>query len=388
MQLERRVRIGVRDGLHARPAAQLVRLAKGFSADVAIERGNQVANAKSSVKLMLLGVKEADEVLVKTSGADAVEALDRVVSFLAGETSSNAPDQAPSPVVERPGAPPPEAQSDEQLVRGVPVSEGVAIGPAHLFIHPPLPEPIGRIDVADAGREIERYRAALGKTIEALQSPKSDGGDGGAMGEIVAALREVANDFEWSQQVEERIRNGADSAAAVILEGRELARRFDALDDPYARARSEDIRSVVKAVVFTLLGRAPASLAAIAPGAIVLADELTALDLSGAALERIGGLICRGGGATSHAAIVARARGIPAIFGCEAPLERFLTVRTVALDGGAGEASLDPDAETRAEFERRLQALRREAEGLSRYRAVERGLATASRSSWRPILAL
>ena len=209
------------------------------------------------------------------------------------------------------------------------------------------------------------------------------------MGEIVAALCEVANDPEWSQQVEERIRNGADSAAAVILEGRELARQFDALDDPYARARSEDIRSVVKAVVFTLLGRAPASLAAIAPGAIVLADELTALDLTGAAVDRIGGLVCGGGGATSHAAIVARARGIPAIFGCEAPIERFVTVRTVALDGGAGEASLDPDAETRAEFEREAAGAAARGRGpvaIPSRRAQE--LATESRSSWRSILAL
>ena len=59
--LERKALVRVREGLHARPATEFVKLARSFSADVEIVRGDKSANAKSAVKLMLLGVKEAED---------------------------------------------------------------------------------------------------------------------------------------------------------------------------------------------------------------------------------------------------------------------------------------------------------------------------------------
>ncbi len=74
--LERKAVVRVREGLHARPATEFVKLARGFSADVEIVRAGRSANAKSAVKLMLLGVKEADEIVLRAVGPDASEAIE------------------------------------------------------------------------------------------------------------------------------------------------------------------------------------------------------------------------------------------------------------------------------------------------------------------------
>jgi len=58
--MERSTIVRVREGLHARPATRFVKLAKGFEADIEITKADKSVSAKSSVKLMLLGVKEGD----------------------------------------------------------------------------------------------------------------------------------------------------------------------------------------------------------------------------------------------------------------------------------------------------------------------------------------
>jgi phosphotransferase system HPr (HPr) family protein len=82
LEREGQVIVAHADGLHARPAAMLVKLARSFACDVEIVCRDRTANAKSSVKIMLLGVKHGDEVTVRTRGADAADAFRRIADFL------------------------------------------------------------------------------------------------------------------------------------------------------------------------------------------------------------------------------------------------------------------------------------------------------------------
>ena len=84
--LERKAVVRVREGLHARPATEFVRLARSFSADVEIVRDGKSANAKSAVKLMLLGVKETDEIVLRAVGADAAQAIETLSNFVEMES--------------------------------------------------------------------------------------------------------------------------------------------------------------------------------------------------------------------------------------------------------------------------------------------------------------
>ena len=67
-----------RSGLHARPAARLVEVARAFEAELVIERGEKQASCKSLIAIMRLGVSEGSEITVRADGPDAVSALDRI----------------------------------------------------------------------------------------------------------------------------------------------------------------------------------------------------------------------------------------------------------------------------------------------------------------------
>ena len=80
--VEKETTIGPQEGLHARPAAQFVKTAKGFSSEIMIVKGDKEANAKSSMKIMTLGAKKGDEVVIRAEGDDAEEAVEALVEFI------------------------------------------------------------------------------------------------------------------------------------------------------------------------------------------------------------------------------------------------------------------------------------------------------------------
>jgi phosphocarrier protein HPr len=69
--------------LHARPAADFVRTAMGFSADVQVAAGERQVNAKSLLSVLALGAKGGTELRLTASGEDAAEALDALSGCVA-----------------------------------------------------------------------------------------------------------------------------------------------------------------------------------------------------------------------------------------------------------------------------------------------------------------
>jgi phosphocarrier protein FPr len=369
MLLERKLTVSVRDGLHARPATQFVKLARGFASSIEIERMGKRADAKSSVRLMLLGVKEHDEVTLHVDGADADAALDCLSAFISDAEAGTAPPEAAGAVAPSPPAPAPApASAGDGAIRGVPASEGVALGEAFPFFAEPLPAGGPPIPPGAIEPEIARHRAALETTLARL-GERADQGDPETRS-IIQALMEVAADPAFLGGAVSRIQTGMDAVTAVLQAGEEIARSFDEVDDPYLRARSEDMRSVARNVALTLLGRQEASLAALPAGAIILADDLSAWELSTADLSRIAGLVCRGGTPLSHVSIMARCHGIPAVVGCGVSIDRLRAARRVGLDGRSGDVFLDPDDAESARLSAGIAEEARQKAALDRYRTM------------------
>ena len=69
-------------GLHARPAAQLVKLASGFTADLELEKDGMSINAKSIMGVMMLAAEQGSSVTLKGEGADADAALDALAGLI------------------------------------------------------------------------------------------------------------------------------------------------------------------------------------------------------------------------------------------------------------------------------------------------------------------
>jgi phosphocarrier protein HPr len=70
-------------GLHARPAAQLVRLASSFASEIAIGKDGMEVNAKSIMGVMMLAAECGSAILVRATGADAEQAVAAIVGLVA-----------------------------------------------------------------------------------------------------------------------------------------------------------------------------------------------------------------------------------------------------------------------------------------------------------------
>ena len=373
--MERSTIVRVHEGLHARPATRFVKLAKSFESDVEIIKDGKAASAKSSVKLMLLGVKEDQEVTVRATGADAIEAVEALIGYLENPLSGLDEDApAPNHTAAAAAEPAPSASVAETVsatdgtLRGIAASEGVAIGPAFAHFPPEIRAEGRELSADEIPAEVERLKAAVAAVQQrmdrALAENSLSAGDRG----IIAALKDIVGDEALTGEAEMLVVRGVDAVSAMISATSKIASEFGGVDDHYLNARADDVHAVGRQICLALLGQDDASLENIPQGAVLIADDIGAWDLARAPLKRIGGIVCGHGGATSHIAIIARSHGIPAVLGLGESVNALRPAKEVALDGDAGHVIADPDETMRADFTRRMDYAATERDALAAFR--------------------
>jgi phosphoenolpyruvate-protein kinase (PTS system EI component) len=225
----------------------------------------------------------------------------------------------------------------EQEMRGSPAPPGVALGPAWRRA-----ERIANGRPAapfEPGRESDLALRALTAAAEALRELAT--GLEREEAEIVGSGAMMALDPALTHAVEDAVRSRRLRAAPAILEATEqLAVTIEALDDERLAARADDVRSIGRRAARITTGeeggdRVPGS------GLILLAHDLGPADVAELA-PSLAGIALVGGGATAHAAIVARSLGLPMVTGLDAGLLKVDDGIPVALDGTAGSVILDP----------------------------------------------
>lgn len=82
---ERTVRILNVNGLHARPAAEVVKVASRFKSDITMVRDDLEVNAKSIMGVMMLAAEFGAELVVRASGPDAEEAVAAIADLIANK---------------------------------------------------------------------------------------------------------------------------------------------------------------------------------------------------------------------------------------------------------------------------------------------------------------
>ena len=78
----RETRIVNRLGLHARAAAQLVRMANEYNSDISLIKPNQHANAKTIMEVLMLGAAQGEDLTVEARGDDEVHAVEAIVQLI------------------------------------------------------------------------------------------------------------------------------------------------------------------------------------------------------------------------------------------------------------------------------------------------------------------
>ena len=82
---ERRVTVVNAHGIHARPAAEIVKLAARFTSNILLEKDGLEVNGKSIMGVMMLAAECGSEVIIRADGDDADAAVDALAELIAGK---------------------------------------------------------------------------------------------------------------------------------------------------------------------------------------------------------------------------------------------------------------------------------------------------------------
>jgi phosphocarrier protein FPr len=350
--------VDVPHGLHARPAARFVQTAAGYEALVTVRNlttGAGPADASSLNAVATLGVRAGHEVEVRAEGPGAMDAIAELQALAARRfdepLDSTAVGRA---VLPEPVAVPVRGTAtalDEGVVTGFAASPGVAVGELRRFHTPPLdvPETAG----TDPAEEHAALDAALHATADAIVAQRDAvalraGEDEARIFDAhLLFLRDEALLGPARRAIDER---GSSAAVAWRDAVDAVAGGWDVLDDEYMRARAIDLRSVGAQVLARVLGVPVPAPRLDEPGILVAAD-LTPADTAGLDPAMTLGIVTAHGGPISHAAVLARALGIPAVVGVGPRVLSLAEGSSLAVDGASGEVVVDPPPEVVARFE-------------------------------------
>jgi len=250
---------------------------------------------------------------------------------------------------------------------GVAAAPGVARGP---WVHVRRRElPVGGRVAPDAVEAEEaRLRDAANRAADDLAAlSERVGAEGhGDEAAIFMAHAAIAWDPALIDAAAARIRDeGEDGVAAIGAAGASVAAMLAALDDEVLSARAADVTDVADRIARILAGL-PVEESLLPSPAVVVADDLSPSLTATLPREHILGIVLEAGSPTAHAAILARAYGIPAVVGSRgilAALEAAGADAELALDGATGEVWIAPDAASRADLDARAARIARSRAG-------------------------
>jgi phosphotransferase system enzyme I (PtsI) len=250
--------------------------------------------------------------------------------------------------------------TQEICLRGAPICRGIAIGKPFFFILKEEEIPEVTIAQHNVDGEVSRYIRAVSrskKDVKKLQKKLK----GEKIAEGVAILDtylQMMQDPLLTTEIEREIRNTRKNAEFVFQSFiSQCQKKFQSFADPFFRERFKDIQDVSNRVMGYLRESNRITIGDIPADSIVFSRELSASEAAEANVSNITAFVTALGGATSHAAIVAKAKGIPYV--TDVNYDRISPLidsnMYVIVDGRTGDVVFNPEAETLVTY-RKLQS--------------------------------
>jgi phosphotransferase system, enzyme I, PtsP len=233
-------------------------------------------------------------------------------------------------------------------------------------------------------REIERFRAAVERGIEQIQTIKQrmSGLLSKEDGAVFDAHRLILGDPMLIEQIENRIhgdRYVAEYAVSSVFE--EHLNTFHRMEDEYLRERAADVKDVAQRLLENLSGLNETKLE-LPPNSILVAEDLLPADLTLIEGDHFKGIVLATGGVTSHASILAKSFEIPSVVAVEGVLENVRAGDSLIVDGNSGVVYINPSQEVVREYDR----LDREYLALNKELGELRDLAAETRDGHRVLI--
>jgi len=239
-------------------------------------------------------------------------------------------------------------------IQGIGIGRAVVVGPV-VRMAPPLPEPPETPGGEDPGAELAAARAAIATVAAELRGRAASAP--GEAAEVLEAQAMMAEDPALFDEIA-RIAGTGRTAARAVHEAFDGYRTALAAAGPYLAARVADLDDVRQRVVAACLGVAVPGVPDPGHPYVLVAHDLAPADTAVLDLAKVRAFVTAEGGPTSHTAVLARSRGIPAVVGC-AGAGGIADGVTVLVDAARGRVVQDP-VQPRAREQRRRGTRRTE----------------------------
>jgi phosphoenolpyruvate-protein phosphotransferase (PTS system enzyme I) len=232
---------------------------------------------------------------------------------------------------------------------GIGVSPGISIGQAHVIKKIAAVSSGIILDTFEAKKiEIEKFNTAVKSAVNEVEGIKTNKHLNLKSEdiEILDTQIEFLNDPQIKSDVLDKINNENKTANDAVIDVIVAAvLMFKNLDDEYFRARAADVQDIGNRIVKHLNNNWSAN-QEFDENTILIAEDIAPSDTITLDITKISGFATQLGGKTSHAAIIAKAKGIPAVVACGNGLKQIENNDTIILDGSTGEVIISPDQNT------------------------------------------
>ncbi|MCI2046654.1 MAG: phosphoenolpyruvate--protein phosphotransferase [Faecalibacterium sp.] len=254
-----------------------------------------------------------------------------------------------------------------KLLQGVSASGGIVAGKVHFF-QAGAKEVKKAKSKQSAPQETARLQTALAAAVAQLEAlQKSSGSQLGKDSEVFAVHAMLLQDADFTDRLEELISGEGWSAEyAVQQAGQEFSESFAVLSDPYMKERAADILDAAARVLSCLQGQSCAPTDGMIEPMILAADTLFPSQTVQMDKSKILAFLTRGGAYNSHASILARTLGIPAIVNLGNNLDSLKEEDFILADGDKGIVITEPDEAALSAYHQRQAAAEQERAALAK----------------------
>jgi len=334
------IRLTVRNplGIHARPAAKFVSIASGFHSEIKVRnltRNTHLVSAKSINSITTLGARQGHEIQIMAKGKDARNAI-TALKLLVESGFDEIRGIDSEPVIYE------KTRAKEGELSGVPVSPGIAVGPAvhYRFSIEHIPE----YRIEDPDNEWQRLEKAMQMVKNEIRAHRRR--VEAYVGEYEASIFDAhllsLEDPALIEMVKQKIFMQSMNAEAAWKRAVDDVRKsYSEVEDEYLRNRAGDLEDLKAQVLRPITGTVAGTLQLSEPSVLV-ASDINPSDVIRLDPEKVIGICTAFGVPASHSAVLVRALGIPAVFGVGPEILAIEDKSLLALDGKSGRVVINP----------------------------------------------
>ncbi len=251
------------------------------------------------------------------------------------------------------------------LIRGMPVSPGFAEGHAHYLGESIGFDQIEYEETEDVSSEISRLEAAFTRSQEEIIALTKHVKDMSGEDEAILDAQVMAlQDRSFKKKIIAHIREGSCAEYALKKAVLKYVEFFSGMEDSYLRERGFDIEDIGKRVLRKLLGYEGRKSRQFERKTVIIASDISPIDLIGLRQDNLKGIVLSRGGKTSHAVILAKSFEIPMVIGVRDMLDTVKENDFLIVDGTSGlvfskppQVIIDEYARLKAEKANKFQRL-------------------------------